>query len=97
MDYYFLQEHLHSLVREFKDKEKTFGQDGYATDQLAAAILEYVQYISIRQPKLFAQQRGEEFERMMIQLEKKEHNMEAVKRFLDDDDLWQVTLEVGEQ
>ena len=97
MDYYFLQEHWASLVRDFKDKEKAFGQDGYATEQLATAILDYIRWIRIRQPKLFAQQRGEEFERMMIQLEKKEHNIEAIKRFLDDDDLWQVTLEVGEQ
>lgn len=97
MQYYALQNHWGSLVRNFKDEEKQYDRAPYDTDQLALAILDYIRYTSIRQYKLFQQKRGEEFERMMTSLEKREHNAEAIKRYLDDDDLWTTTLELAEQ
>ena len=97
MEYYILVDHWGSLVRMFKDSEKEFDQDGYASEQVALAILDYIRYTRIRQYKLFQQKRGEEFERMFEVLETKEHNMDAVKRFIEEDELWKVTLELAEQ
>ena len=97
MDYYILMDHWGSLVRSFKDSEREYDQDGYASEQIAMTILNYTRWTRFRQYKLFAEQRGEEFEKMMLLLEKEGHNMEAVKRFLDDDDLWKTTLELAEQ
>lgn len=90
-------EYWGSLVRNFKDSEREYDQDGYASEQLAMAILDYTRWTRFRQYKLFAEQRGEEFEKMMLTLETTGHNMEAVKRFLYDDDLWKTTLELGER
>ncbi len=97
MEYYILQNYWGSLVRNFKDDEKKYGQDPYDSEQLVMAVLDYVRYTNIRQYKLFQQQRGEEFERFMEHLVKNEHNPESVKRFLDNDDLWKTTLELAEQ
>lgn len=97
MEYYILMDHWGSLVRAFKDSEREYDQDGYASEQIAMAILDYVRWTRFRQYKLFTEQRGEEFEKMMVILEKGGHNMEAVKRFLYDDDLWKMTLELAER
>lgn len=97
MDYYILQNHWGSLVRNFKDDEKVFGQSAYESEQLCQAILDFITYTTIRQYKLFQQQRGEEYERMIEFLIQHEHNLEAIKRFLDDDELWKTTLELAEQ
>ena len=97
MDYYILSDHWASMVRDFKDSEREFDQDGYASEQIAMAILDYARWTRLRQYKLFAEQRGEEFERMLAKLQKDGHDLEAVKRFLYDDDLWKTTLEVAER
>ena len=97
MDYYILQNHWGSLVRNFKDDEKAFGQDLYESEQLCQGILDYITYTNIRQYKLFQQQRGEEFERMIIILKQHEHNAEAIARFLENEDLWKTTLELAEE
>lgn len=93
MDYYILMDHWGSLVRNFKDSE----EDGYASEKLAMAILDYIRWTRIRQWKLFVEQRGEDYEKMMAKLEKDGHDMEAVKRFLYDDDLWHTTIELAER
>lgn len=97
MDYYILMDHWGSLVRNFKDSEREYYQDGYASEQLAKGILDYARWTRFRQYKLFAEQRGEEFEKMLATLEKAGHNMDAVKRFLYDDVLWKTTLEFAER
>ncbi len=98
MEYYIQLDHWGSLVRNFKDNEqKEHDQDGYASEQIAMAILDYARWTRFRQYKLFAEQRGEEFERMMAKLEQGGHNMDAVKRFLYDDDLWKTTLDLAER
>lgn len=97
MQYYALQNHWGSLVRNFKDEEKQYDRAPYDTDQLALAILDYIRYTSIRQYKLFQQKRGEEFERMIDTLKKREHDADAMKRYLEEDDLWAITLELAEQ
>lgn len=97
MQYYLLQNFWGSLVRNFKDEEKKYGQDAYESEQLVTDIVDYVRYTNIRQYKLFQQQRGEEFEQFMEHLVKKEHKLESVKRLLDNDELWNTTLEIAEQ
>ena len=97
MDYYILSDHWGSMVRNFKDSEREFDQDGYASEQIAMAILDYARWTRLRQYKLFAEQRGEEFERMLAKLVKDGNDLDAVKRFLYDDDLWKTTLELAER
>ena len=97
MQYYILQNEWGSLVRNFKDAEKEHEREPYASEQLALGILDYVRYTSIRQYKMFQQKRGEEFERMLEFLKSREHDADAVQRFLENDSLWETTLELAEQ
>jgi L-rhamnose mutarotase len=91
MDVYLLQEHWATLVRKFKDGE------GSQAERMTNDLLDYVRYASIRQYKLFQQKRGEEFERMFLYLEKRDHDVDMVKRFIEDDDHWHTLLELAEQ
>lgn len=94
MEYYILLEHWSSLVRRFKDEERG---DTKASEDLALFILDYIRYTRFRQYNLFAQKRGEEFERMIDQAEQREHSVEALRRFIEDDDRWKTTLELADQ
>jgi hypothetical protein len=96
MDRYLLQEHYASLVRQFKDSEKEFDQEGRDSELLTSSFLTIVRYSRFRQYKLFTQKRGEEFERVIALLEK-EHDPDAIKRFLENDELWATMLELAEQ
>ena len=96
MDRYLLQEHYASLVRQFKDSEKEFDQEGRASELLTTDFLSVVRYARIRQYNLFTQKRGEEFEKVMAHLEK-EHNPDALRRFVENDELWATMLELAEQ
>ncbi len=97
MDYYLILEHWGELVRDFKDSEKEHGMDAYETERLAREILDYIRYTRIRQWTLFVQKRGEEFEKMMEMLYEREYDIKAARRFLENEELWKVTLELGEQ
>ena len=88
--------HWSELVRDFKDEEKDYDIDGYETERMARDILDFIRYTRIRQWTLFVQKRGEEFERMLTLLEEREHDLTAVRRFLENEELWKVTLEMGE-
>ena len=94
MDYYILLEHWSSLVRKFKDEEKG---DTRASEELALFVLDYIRYTRFRQYNLFTQKRGEEFERMVTIAEQKGYDVEAVRRFLENDERWQTVLELAEQ
>ena len=85
-----------SLVREFKDSEKEHGIDPRDSEQLALAIVDFIRYTRIRQWNLFIQKRGEEYEKMMAVLVDREFNQKAVERFVEEEDRWKVTLEMGE-
>ena len=89
--------HWGELVREFKDTEKEHGIDAYDTERMARAILDYIRYTRIRQWTLFVQKRGEEFEKMMAILDESGFELTAAQRFLENEELWKVTLEMGEQ
>ena len=85
-----------SLVRNFKDSEKAFQRPPADTERLCFDVLRTVQYGRFRQYNLFMQQRGEEFERMMMALEKV-YPSDAIQRFLQNEDLWKTTLAIGEK
>jgi hypothetical protein len=93
MEYYLLQEHWVSIVRKFKDQE----QEKYNAEKLALYILDYIRYTRFRQYNLFTQKRGEEFERMVDQAEKSEFSVEMLRRYIEDDERWQTTLEFADQ
>ena len=98
MNRYLLKDHWAQLVNEFKDTEReTYNQDGYATEQLSLDILDHIRTTRFRQWTLFVQKRGEEFEQMMAKLEKRSYDPEAIKRFIDTDELWQTTIDLATQ
>ena len=97
METYILVDYWGSLVRNFKEGEKRFGLSGYETERMAQDILNYVTFTRIRQYNLFVQQRGEDFERMLIKLRESGYLEAAIQRFLQDERLWKTTLELGEQ
>lgn len=97
MDVYLIMDHWGALVRDFKDSEKAYDQDGYASEQLARTILDYSRFTRFRQWTLYTQQRGKEFEDLLVKLEKDGHSLEAAKRFLADEELWNTTLELAAQ
>ena len=97
MNYYLLKDHWAQLVNQFKDSEREFGNDGYTTENLAMDILDYARFTRFRQWTLFAQKRGEEFEKMMDRLETRGFSLEAARRFLEEEELWKTTLELAEQ
>lgn len=94
MEYYILLEHWSSLVRKFKDEER---EDTKTAEDVALFVLDYIRYTRFRQYNLFTQKRGEEFERMVDILEKKELPVEMLRRFIEDDERWKTTLELAEQ
>lgn len=97
METYLLLDHWGVLVREFKESEKALGQEGYASEQLARAILDYSRFTRFRQWTLYTQQRGKEFEVLLDRLERGGHSLEAAKRFLAEEPLWNTTLELAAQ
>lgn len=92
MDYYLLQEHWSSLVRKFKDQE----EDKYEAERLAHFILDHIRYTRFRQYNLFTQKRGEEFERMFTLIENADFSVDMARRYIEDDERWQTTVELAE-
>ena len=87
--------HWGSLVNDFKDSEKNYERRAYDSEQLARAILDYSRFTRFRQWTLYTQKRGKEFEDLMDRLEKQGHPEDAVKRFLEEEELWTTTLELA--
>jgi hypothetical protein len=98
MQRYLLKDQWAQLVNEFKDSERTaYDLDGYATEQLSLDILDHLRITRFRQWTLFVQKRGEEFELFMAKLEKRGYDADAIKRFLDSEELWKTTIELATQ
>lgn len=97
MEYYKLLDYWGSLVRAFKDSEKQYNVSAYSAEMLAQMVVDYVRFTRFRQYNLFTQQRGEEFERLLAKLEKAEFDPASVQRFLETEELWKTTLQMGEQ
>lgn len=90
-----LLDHWAQLVRDFKDSEKAYDIEPRDSELLAMAIVDWIQVTPIRQWNLFIQKRGEEFDKLMAKLEAKGFDDQAVQRFLEEDELWKVSLELG--
>lgn len=95
MEYRFLSDHWSKLVRDFKDSEKEHDIDPRDSELLALAVVDHIQWTRIRQWNLFVQKRGEDFEKFMEKL-KLRFQEDAIYRFLEDEELWKVTLEMAE-
>lgn len=97
MNHYLLQEHWASLVRQFKDSERRHDQALAASEQVALFLLDYIRYTRMRSYNLFTQKRGEDFDRMLEVAERKDISIDAIRRFIEDDDRWETTLSLAEQ
>ena len=96
MDYYLLMEHWATLIRDFKDSEKVHEIEPRESEQLALKILDFIRYTRIRQWTLFVQKRGEEYDRMVQTLVESGFTPEAIQRFVESEERWTTTLEMGE-
>lgn len=90
-----LLDHWAQLVRDFKDSEKQYDIEPRDSELLAMAIVDWIQVTPIRQWNLFVQKRGEDFDKLRAKLEAKGFDDQAVQRFLEEDELWKVSLELG--
>jgi hypothetical protein len=90
-----LLDHWAQLVRDFKDSEKQYDIEPRDSELLAMAIVDWIQVTPIRQWNLFIQKRGEDFDKLRAKLEAKGFDDQAVQRFLEEDELWKVSLELG--
>ena len=90
-----LLDHWAQLVRDFKDSEKQYDIEPRDSELLAMAIVDWIQGTPIRQWNLFIQKRGEDFDKLRAKLEAKGFDDQAVQRFLEEDELWKVSLELG--
>ena len=90
-----LLDHWAQLVRDFKDSEKQYEIEPRDSELLAMAIVDWIQVTPIRQWNLFIQKRGEDFDKLRAKLEAKGFDDQAVQRFLETDELWKVSLELG--
>ena len=90
-----LLDHWAQLVRDFKDREKQYDIEPRDSELLAMAIVDWIQVTPIRQWNLFIQKRGEDFDKFRAKLEAKGFDDQAVQRFLEEDELWKVSLELG--
>ena len=97
MDHYLLMDYWAQQVRDFKDSEKEYGIDAYETERMARTILDYIRYTRFRQWNMFAQQRGEEYEKLIEKLVERGVDPKAVERFVEDEERWKTTLEMGAQ
>ena len=95
MEYRFLLEHWSQLVRDFKDSEKEHEIEPRDSELLALAIVDHIQWTRIRQWNLFVQQRGEDFDKFKAKM-LQTFEEDALQRFLENEELWKVTLEMGE-
>ena len=97
MERYLLQDYWSQIVRNFKDSEReNHKRENRQTEELAKFILDYATWTTFRQYKLFQQRRGEEFETLLARIEEAEHDLEAAKRMIYDDEFWDATLELAE-
>jgi hypothetical protein len=96
MEYYLLLDHWATLVRTFKDSEKTLGIEPRDSELLSLKILDFIRYTRIRQWTLFVQKRGDDYDKMIEVLRESGFQPEAIQRFVESEDLWATTLEMGE-
>jgi hypothetical protein len=97
LERYIHQEEWASIVRDLKQSESVFGHEAYVTERIAHEILRFVRYTRIRQYNLFTQKRGEDFDKMIETLETMGFDIGSVRRVLENDEFWKMTLELAEE
>lgn len=95
MDYYLLMDFWGTLVRDFKDNERQYDRSLVQSENLARFILNYIRNTKFRQYNLFTQKRGEEYEKLLVLLENEGHPRDVTERFVDNEKLWETTLELA--
>jgi FMN phosphatase YigB (HAD superfamily) len=94
MEYALVSDHWAEIVRYLKDKSKS----SHTTELCAIDILRYIRRKNergIKQPALFRQRRGEEYEKMLeFLVTEKKYELAMITNILDEDDFWEVTLEM---
>jgi hypothetical protein len=63
---------------------------------LSLKILDFIRYTRIRQWTLFVQKRGDDYDKMIEELRESGFQPDAIQRFVESEDLWATTLEMGE-
>jgi hypothetical protein len=86
-----VQQEWGKAVQDLKDSEKVYGCRPSVTESIARTVLSFVRYTRIRQPLLFKQRRGEEYERFVESLNA-EYDAESVLRILETDPFWNTTF-----
>lgn len=89
MNRYLAVQHWGEVVMDMKDSEKENGVAAYTTEQLCRTILN-VSQTRFRQPVLFWQKRGLEYEQM-VELLNVSFDSALVTRVLDNDNFWEQT------
>lgn len=90
-----LLDHWAQLVRDFKDSEREFDIEPRDSELLAMAIVDFIQTTPIRQWNLFVQKRGADFDKLLAKLEAKGFDGGAIQRYIETEELWAVSLELG--
>lgn len=90
MKHYTTLEYMTQHIQDFKDSEGVFGISAYDASRLTFDVRYHVLHTPIRQPVLFIQNRGEEFEFLVEKL-KKSHDPGSVSRFFENEPLWHST------
>jgi flagellar biosynthesis regulator FlaF len=89
-------DHWATLVRTFKDSENALGIEPRDSELLSLKILDFIRYTRIRQWTLFVQKRGDDYDKMIEVLRESGFQPEAIQRFVESEELWATTLEMGE-
>jgi len=89
-----VQQEWGKAVQDLKDSEKVYGLTPYKTESLARTILSFVRYTRVRQPVLFKQRRGEEYEHFVDDL-KRQYDGDSVLRALENDAVWTTTFTIA--
>lgn len=82
------------LVNDFKDAEMKNKIPHSITEDLARKILRFIRLVKLKQPNLFHEHRGEEYEIFMKRMTD-EFPEQLVTRMVSDEDFWETTWELA--
>jgi hypothetical protein len=91
METYIAIQHWGAIVRDMKDAEKEHDIPAYTTECLARDILYAVRNERLRQPVLFQQHRGQEYD-TLIETLKAKYDPALVDRTVSNEEFWTTTF-----
>lgn len=86
-----------AILQFAEQEQKRYRIPMKRAEQMCRDIVRFVEYTHIKQYKLFQQQRGEEFEKVLGQLRETGYDEESIQRFFANEELWTMTLNIGER